>query len=177
MQNDNKELLEDLLAHGASINVRMLPQDYATPSCVQNVHWRYEKAVYKRGRTRLGYKSALFIACEFSAWRCVPVLLNHGADPHWTDPFSRRNVTPTLLAYKKNPSKTLLCENRINFFFFWCSEMLDLFIAKGAGGTDKTRWVLSEVLAAAVLQDDFETVRWLVRPFAISVTVNFILFF
>jgi hypothetical protein len=40
--------------------------------------------------------------------------------------------------------------------------MLRLFVSKGAGSTDETRWVLSEVLAAAILQDDVQTISFLV---------------
>lgn len=147
IKNDNKELLEMFLTHGACLNARVLPPEYTIPLRVHESRRQQQKKMSQRGLTRLGYKSSLFLACELNAWRCVPVLLDHGADPHWTDPFSHRNVTPTLLAYRKNP------------------QMLQLFVAKGAGGSRSTRWVLSEVLAAAILQGDLDTVRFLVRSY------------
>lgn len=45
------------------------------------------------------------------------------------------------------------------------AEMLQLFVKKGAGSTRGTRWVLSEVLAAAILQDDLTTIQFLVSTY------------
>ncbi|XP_053992252.1 ankyrin-1-like isoform X2 [Hylaeus volcanicus] len=146
IKNDNQDLLELFLACGATVNVRMLNQNIIPPLIQLSKRQQQKKRTVK-GLARLGYKSPLFVACELQAWRCVSVLLNHKADPHWRDPFSYRNVTPTLLAYRKN------------------SAMLRLFVLKGAGSTEETRWVLSEVLAAAILQDDVQTISFLIGTY------------
>lgn len=43
--------------------------------------------------------------------------------------------------------------------------MLQLFVRKGSGSTKATRWVLSEVLAAAILQDDLNSIQFLVSSY------------
>lgn len=43
--------------------------------------------------------------------------------------------------------------------------MLQLFVKKGAGSTRSTRWVLSEVLAVAILQDDLTTIEFLISTY------------
>lgn len=103
-QNDNQALLEKLIAAGAKINIRALPPG-VIPPLIQVSRRQQEKKQPKAGITRLSYKSPLFYACEVNARSCIEALLDAGADPHWRDPFSNRNVTPTLLAYRKDPRK------------------------------------------------------------------------
>lgn len=100
-QNDNQALLETLIAAGAKINVRALPQGVIPPLILMS-RQQQEKKQSKLGMSRLGSKSPLFYACEVGAKSCIETLLSAGADPNWTDPFSNRTVTPTLLAYRKN---------------------------------------------------------------------------
>lgn len=138
--------MEKLLAAGARINLRSLPL-HAISSVIHYSRRHQQKKQSQRNLTRLGYKSPLFFACEFRAWTCVKTLLECGADPHWRDPFSNRNLTPALLAYRKNP------------------DTLQLFVEYGTGATKETRWVLSEILAAAILQDDMGSIEFLIKKY------------
>eukprot|EP00923_Selenidium_pygospionis_P000254 GHVN01000543.1.p1 GENE.GHVN01000543.1~~GHVN01000543.1.p1 ORF type:complete len:1121 (+),score=133.92 GHVN01000543.1:7336-10698(+) len=93
------------------------------------------------------YKSPLFVACVNSTKSPAVVLslLQRGADPNWA--LLNTRTTPTLVVYHNSP------------------ELLPDFLKAGAGATESTRWVLSEVLSAAINKGDCQTVYLLVETY------------